>query len=142
MRWDAMRAVMDTNVLVAALRSRDGASYEILRRLLIGEWQAVISNHLLFEYVEVLGRQGQFLELSLGEISELLDAVCARAETWPLFHEWTPILMDADDEPLVQLAVESKACKIVSHNIRHLQPARALGVELLKPRDFLAILSQ
>jgi hypothetical protein len=41
---------------------------------------------------------------------------------------------------LVQLAVESKADHLISHNIRHLEPARKLGVNLLEPRDFLAIL--
>ena len=43
-----MKAVMDTNVLVAGLRSRLGASFEILRPLRLAEWTAVLSNHLLY----------------------------------------------------------------------------------------------
>ena len=132
-----MSAVMDTNVIVAAMRSRRGASFEIVRRLRLGEWTTVLSNHLLFEYEEVLKRQAPELGLSLEDVDELLNAVCARAEECLLSHAWQPILSDPDDEPLVQLAVESDAFRIVSHNVRHLLPATSLGVELLRPREFL-----
>ncbi len=132
-----MRAVMDTNVLVAALRSRQGASFEIFRRLRIGEWTAVLSNHLLFEYEEILKRQSLLLGLSFEDVDELLNAICARGEQSLLSHSWKPILSDPDDEPLVQLAIESDAFRIVSHNVRHLLPAVQLGVELLRPREFL-----
>lgn len=132
-----MKAVMDTNVLVAALRSKQGASFEILRRLRIAEWTAVLSNHLLYEYEEVLKRQAPELGLSLEDVDQLLNALCARAEECLLSHAWQPILTDPDDEPLVQLAIESDALRIVSHNVRHLQPAVRLGVEVLRPREFL-----
>jgi predicted nucleic acid-binding protein len=99
-----MKAVMDTNVLVAALRSRQGASFEILRRLRHGEWTAALSNHLLFEYEEVLKRDAATLGLSLPDVDELLNAACARGEAWPLPHGWEPVLPDPDDEPLVELA--------------------------------------
>ena len=132
-----MRAVMDTNVLVAALRSRRGASFEIVRRLRLGQWSAVLSNHLLYEYEEILKRQAPELGLSLEGVDELLNAICARGEECLLSHAWQPILSDPDDEPLVQLAIESDAFRIVSHNVRHLRPAIQLGVELLRPREFL-----
>ena len=132
-----MRAVMDTNVIVAAMRSRTGASFEIFRRLRFGEWTAVLSNHLLYEYEEVLKRQAPELGLSLEDVDELLNAICARAEECLLSHGWQPILSDPDDEPLVQLAIESDALRIVSHNVQHLLPAKSLGVELLRPREFL-----
>lgn len=83
-------------------------------------------------------RQATELGLSMEEIDEILNAICARAEESVLSHEWQPILRDPDDEPLVQLTVESGADCLVSHNTRDLAPAVALGVELLQPRDFLA----
>src|SRR2546428_10385778 len=129
---------MDTNVLVAAFRSRNGASFEIFRRLRLGEWTAVVSNHLLFEYEEILKRQAPELGLSLEDVDELLNAICARAEECPLLHGWQPILRDPDDEPLVQLAVESGARLIVSHNVPDLQPATPLGIDVLQPREGLA----
>jgi putative PIN family toxin of toxin-antitoxin system len=135
-----MRAVLDTNVLVAAFRSRRGASYEIFRRLRHGEWTAVLSNHLLYEYEEVLKRFARELGLGLPDVDEILNAVCARAEEWTLPPDWQPVLADPDDEPLVQLAEESGAKLIITHNTVHLQPATGLGIRVLQPRDFLAIL--
>jgi putative PIN family toxin of toxin-antitoxin system len=134
------RAVMDTNVLYAAFCSQLGASFELFRRLRQGEWVAVISNHLVHEYEEILKKNAEELKLSLEDVEELLNAICARAEEWTLQLGWNPILSDPDDEPLVQLAYESTANRIVTHNVRHLAPAASLGIELLKPREFLAIL--
>jgi putative PIN family toxin of toxin-antitoxin system len=132
-----IRAVLDTNVLIAAFRSRRGGSFEVFRRLRRREWTAVVSNHLLFEYEEVLKRNAPALGLSLHDIDELLNAVCAGAEEWPLKHGWEPVLSDPDDEPLVQLAHESGAMHLISHNIRHLRAAGELGIQILKPGEFL-----
>jgi putative PIN family toxin of toxin-antitoxin system len=129
---------MDTNVLYAALRSRLGASFELFRRLRHGEWTAVVSNHLVHEYEEILKRHAPELDLSLADVDELLNAICARAEEWPLQPGWNPVLADPDDEPLVQLAAESSANRIVTHNVRHLAPAVTAGIQVLKPREFLA----
>lgn len=135
-----IRGVMDTNVLVAAFRSRRGASFEIFRRLRHGEWVAVLSNHLLYEYEEVLKRNATMLGLSLFDVDAILNAVCARAEEWVLLPDWPPVLSDPDDEPLAQLAEESGAKLIVTHNASHLQPATRRGIQVLPPSEFLAIL--
>jgi putative PIN family toxin of toxin-antitoxin system len=132
---------MDTNVLIAAFRSRQGASFQVFRHLRFGNWTAVLSNHLLFEYEEVLKRQSRQVGLNLSDIDELLNAICARAEERQLSQDWKPILTDPDDEPLIQLAAESGALLIISHNIRHLKPAAQLGVQLLQPKEFLAKLT-
>jgi len=137
-----LRAVLDTNVLVAALRSRSGASFEIFRRLLKNEWTAILSNHLIYEYEEVLKRQAVTFTLNYNDVDELLSAICARAEEISLRHHWDPVLADPDDEPLVQLAQESGALVIVTHNTRHLHPATQLGIQVLKPREFMAKLCQ
>jgi len=135
------RAVMGTNVLYAAFRSRLGASFEVFRRLRLGEWTAVVSNHLVHEYEEVLKANAAELGFGLEDVDELLNAICARAEEWQLQSGWWPLLTDPDDEPLVQLAAESAANRIVTHNVRHLAPATRAGIEVLKPRQFLATLT-
>jgi putative PIN family toxin of toxin-antitoxin system len=137
-----LRAVLDTNVLVAAFRSRSGGSFEIYRRLRNDEWTAVLSNHLVYEYEEVLKREAATLSLSSSDVDEILNAICARGEEWSLTHDWDPVLADPDDEPLVQLAQESGALMIVTHNTRHLQPAGELRIQVLKPREFLVKLRQ
>jgi predicted nucleic acid-binding protein len=103
-----MRAVMDTNVLVAGLRSRNGASFEWLRLLRAGKWTLVLSNTVLAEYEEVLKRERAALGLSLDEVDKALDALCLLAERRAVSSQWTPILNDPCDEPLVHLACETK----------------------------------
>lgn len=83
-----LRAVMDTNVLYATFRSRLGASFEVFRRLRLGEWTAVVSNHLVHEYEEILKANVSDLGLSLEDVDELLNAICARAEEWQLQSGW------------------------------------------------------
>ncbi len=136
-----IRAVLDTNVLDSAFRSSRGYSFDVFVALRQARWRAVLSNHLIHEYEEVLKAHAAQLGLTLVEIDTLLDAICARAEEWQLAAGWLPILADPDDEPLVQLAYDSAARRIVTHNIRHLRPARALGIEVLPPREFAAMIS-
>src|SRR2546425_10595488 len=99
-----MRAVMDTNVLVAAFRSQRGASFELFRRLRLGEGTAIVSNHLVYEYEEVLKRSAPELGFSLADADELLNAVSARAGEWTLPHGWEPVPAGPEDEAPVPLA--------------------------------------
>jgi predicted nucleic acid-binding protein len=78
----------------------------------------------------------------LRNTASLLNAICARGEEWSLTHNWEPILHDPDDEPLAQLARESGAPVIITYNTRHLQPAALLGIQVMKPIEFLRILRQ
>ncbi len=130
---------MDTNVLIAATRSSLGASFEIVQALRRGEWRCVLSNHLLLEYEDQLLEMTGNLGVSAADIDGTLTVICAHAEEQQLRPNWHPILpTDPDDEPLVQLAFESGAGMIVTHYVRHLQPAEQLGIKILLPRDFLA----
>jgi len=132
-----LRAVLDTNVLVAGMRSVRGASFELLRLLDTKIWAVVLSNTLLTEYQEVLHREQPALPYSHQEIEKALDNLCVRAEQWHLRNRWLPMLPDPDDEAMVHLAVESGADYIVTHNVRHVEPARELGVRVVTPGEFL-----
>jgi putative PIN family toxin of toxin-antitoxin system len=134
------RAVLDTNVLFAGLRSRRGASFAVLDALWPGKWKLILSNTISTEYEEILKRDPEVVGLSNQRINQLLDGLCAIAERRNLSQLWSPVLDDPDDEAFVHLAVEARADYLISHNLRHLAPARQLGVKLLAPRDFLAII--
>jgi predicted nucleic acid-binding protein len=116
--------------------------FEIFERLRRDEWVAVLSNHLVYEYEEIMKREAVNLSLTLNDVDQILNVLCARGEEWPLKQDWEPVLPDPDDEPLVQLAQESGAFMIVTHNAGHLQAAAKLGIRVLKPREFLARLRQ
>ena len=98
---------MDTNVLYSALRSRLGASFQILDQWERGAWTLVVSNTTVTEYHEVLLREAPALGWLPTRIGTLLDAICKRAERWGLGPRGANILPDPDDLPFLQLAVES-----------------------------------
>jgi putative PIN family toxin of toxin-antitoxin system len=135
-----LRAVLDTNVILAGLRSPRGASFELLRRLRAGHWRLVLSNTTLTEYEEVLKREAALLHLSFLEIDQFLDALCVIAEQFSVSDDWLPVLSDPDDESFVQLAAESRADALATHNLRHFQPARRSGIPVMTPAEFLAML--
>src|SRR5262245_9367864 len=122
------------------MRSRLGASFAILEALWQKKWTLLLSNTVLTEYEEFLNRESRELNLRHDQIEKLLDALCALAERHNVTSLWLPVLHDSDDEFLVHLAVEAKADYLVTHNIRHFTPAKQTGINLVAPRDFLAII--
>ena len=112
----ADRIVVDTNVLVSAILSPDGAAREVLRRCLSGEVQPLIGNALFLEYEDVLSRDRLFVDAS--DRTALLDAflsVCLWVNTSFL---WRPNLPDESDNHLIELAVAGNAEWIVTGNTR------------------------
>lgn len=132
--------VLDTNVLVAGLRSQRGASYKLLTMLKDDRWQLNISTTLIFEYEEILKRECAALGLSLEDIDNLVDGICAIANKRSIFFLWRPTASDPDDDFLVDLAVESQANFIITFNKKDLQGAKRFGILLLSPKlDFIQI---
>ena len=129
---------MDTSVLVAALRSRRGASFRLLGLVGLGRFDIVLSVPLMFEYEEVLVRQGSILELSAEARNDVLDYLCAQAEHREVFYLWRPTLRDPEDDFLLELAVESRCSHIVTHNVRDFDAARRFGIPVVTPRGFLS----
>ena len=125
------RVVLDTSVLVSALRSRTGGSRDVLRRCLTRRCQPLIGEKLFGEYEEVLGRSSPFAgsPLNHAERTELLDAFLAVCLWVPVYFLWRPNLPDESDNHLVELAVAGAAAAIVTHNVRDLR-----GGELLFPQ--------
>jgi predicted nucleic acid-binding protein len=72
--------VLDTCVVVAALRSRNGASNAVLRLALLGELPAVCHYKLLAEYRDVLFRMVRREELALSrdQVERFLAALVSQ----------------------------------------------------------------
>ena len=105
---------MDTNVLVAGLRSKGGASHELLARLRSGDWTLVLSNTVLGEYHEILHREAESVGLVYDEADTYLDAVCEMAERFSPATRWQPAANDPDDEAIIQLAREAEVLYLVT----------------------------
>lgn len=132
--------VFDTSVLVAAFRSRRGASFELLRRLVEGELPGLVSNTLMTEYEAVLTREVVLAAswASADDVASVLDVLAARmTEVVPRFR-WRPVLPDPNDDMVVECALTGGAVAIVTFNVADLLPARArFGLEILRPAELL-----
>ena len=137
-----IRAVMDTNVLVAGLRSRGGASHELLARLRARGWTLVLSNTVLGEYHEILHRQADLVGLTHEEADAYIDALCGLAERFAPATQWQPAANDPDDEAIIQLAREAQVVYLVTHNVRDVSRAWQFGIRVVRPAEFLEILRQ
>ena len=133
------RIVLDTNVIIAALRSTTGASHAILEMVHQGRVVPLLSVPLLLEYEEVAKRPGMVPHLSHEDIDAVLDLFASRAVEQRIWFTWRPFLADPDDDMLVELAMAGSASHIVTGNLRHLLPACRLGIEVVTPREFLSL---
>jgi len=138
----ALPIVIDTSVLVAAARSKTGASFELLRLFAAGDtrWQWNISTALLLEYEAVLKREQHRQGRDLSEVDRLLDDVAARANRHAIFYLIRPYLADPDDEFILELALASASDYIVTHNQNDFRDAERFGVSLVTPGEFLRII--
>ena len=128
--------VLDTNVLVAALRSRRGASYALLGS--IGRsWQPLISVALVLEYEAVAKRETERSHLPMEAADEIIDRFCLLGRKVETQIQVRPSLPDPKDEFLLELAVNGSADAIVTHNVRHLSEGRRFGIPVLTPGEFL-----
>ncbi len=136
------RIVLDTNVLVSALRSRRGASFKLLS--LIGRelFDIVISVPLVVEYEAVAKRQSRQLGLTHGEIDDILDYLCQVGTHREIFFLWRPVLRDPKDDLLLELAVESESAYIVTHNVKDFMAATQFRVKVVTPKGFLQVIGQ
>jgi len=115
-----MKYLLDTNILVAALRSRRGASHELMRRVLQGKLPIVMHHKLLVEYRDVLSRP-DILDgfiFSVDEIEEILARMVVEAHEVKINYLWRPNLKDEGDNFVMEIAVAASPCTIVTHNIR------------------------
>ncbi|MEM1094228.1 MAG: putative toxin-antitoxin system toxin component, PIN family [Bacteroidota bacterium] len=132
--------VLDTNVLVAALRSRRGASFKLLSLLTSGRFEINLSNALLFEYEDVLMRQYQALSLTSRDIATVLDFLCGIANLHEVYFLWRPSLRDPRDEMILELAVSASCRYIVTYNKRDFVGVERFGIKVVDAREFLLIL--
>lgn len=135
-----MRAVLDTSVLVAALRSPQGASRILIEAVLQSEFSPLISVALALEYEAVLTRR-EHLDasgLSLAEAMKIVKAFCTQGEPVHVPHRLRPQLKDPDDEFVLETAFHGKADSIVTFNRKDFASVAArFGIATIVPSDAL-----
>jgi putative PIN family toxin of toxin-antitoxin system len=129
--------VLDTNVLVTALKSSRGASFRLLSLVEHDYFNLHVSTPLVSEYEAVLKRG--VTVLSAEEIDDIIDFLCSRAILNKIFYLWRPVLKDPGDDFVLELAVKANAA-IVTWNVADFKQASQFGVAVMTPREFLTAL--
>ncbi|MGA2772001.1 MAG: putative toxin-antitoxin system toxin component, PIN family [Bryobacteraceae bacterium] len=136
-----MRLVLDTDAVVAAMRSPTGASAAIVRAVRQRQATLLLSVPLAMEYEAVCRRSEHRMEAGLSErqVEIFLDAIIAMAEPVPTHFLWRPQLRDPNDEMVLEAAVNGRAEVLVTFNVRDYGTAASqFGVEVLLPREAIA----
>jgi putative PIN family toxin of toxin-antitoxin system len=124
--------VLDTDVLVAAFRSAAGASRQVLHAVLDRRFEVLLSVPLMLEYEAVLCPPEHLAAsgASRADVNDILDGLAAAGKHVKLAFRWRPMLSDANDDMVLETAVNGHAHAIVTFNQRDFKPAVA-GFRLL-----------
>jgi predicted nucleic acid-binding protein len=135
------RIGIDTNVPVAALRSRRGASFALLQWREEGGFRPVVTVPLVMEYEDVLLRAGT-VPVPASAVQDVIDLIVASAHQQTVHFLWRPRLADPKDDTVLEAAANGGAESIVTHKLRDFAPARTRGLCVETPRAFLARMNQ
>ena len=129
--------VIDTNVVVAAQRSKRGASAKLMSLIGTGLFEIHVSVPLVLEYEEVLLRQRAALSLTQEDVTQLVDTLCALAHHQKIYFLWRPYLRDVGDELVLELAVAAGCDYVVTYNKSNFAGTERFGIDVIDPRALL-----
>ncbi len=132
------RVVLDTNVVIAALRSQRGASYRLLMLVGTGRFDINLSVPMVLEYEEVAKRLANEIRLSLPAIDDIIDYLCSVALQHNIHYLWRPVLPDPKDDMVLEVAVAGQCAFIVTYNGKHFGGAQQFGIGIITPAELLA----
>ena len=135
------RIVIDTSVLISTLIGSTGASRELIRLCLQGEYQPLMGNNLFLEYESVILREEIITQCTLTkqEILILLDAFMSVCQWIDIYYLWRPNLRDEADNHLIELAIAGNAQIIATKNIKDFLNSDLIfpNLSILKPEQIV-----
>ena len=132
-----MKIIIDTNVLVAALRSRRGASFKLVSFLPNDKFSIFISVPLVLEYEDALMRL-ESSAITEQDIGNFVDFLCEIGYHQEIFFLWRPFLPDPSDDHVLEVAVAAGCDAIVTYNKRDFKGIERFGLRILDPRELLS----
>jgi putative PIN family toxin of toxin-antitoxin system len=138
-----IRVVIDTNVLVSALRSNMGAAYALISMLPSDRFELALSVPVYAEYQDALTRKTHLTGNStVKEILSFVRYLCTIAHRQNVFFLWRPWLNDPKDDMVLELAVASQSRFIITYNLKDFKNIQSFGIEAITPKEFLSILEK
>ena len=133
-------AVIDTNVLIAALRSSSGASYQIILAADREDFGVALSVPLLAEYDDVTSRPDIGIKIPMSAVSDIINRIAQVSRKQAIYYLWRNILPDPKDDMVLEVAVASGASHIITFNKKDLKPASEFGISVVQPSEFLPLI--
>jgi putative PIN family toxin of toxin-antitoxin system len=129
--------MIDTTILVAATRNRNGPSFALLQVIRQGLVMMCCSPALFLEYEDVLKRPEQLTASGLlpEDIDAILNELAGAIEPVTTYYQWRPQLRDPSDEMVLEVAANAQANAIVTYNLRDFGPAELFGIPVLNPEQ-------
>lgn len=138
-----MKIVLDTSVLVAATRSRQGASFALVASVPSPLFQLCLSVSVYTEWQAVLTRPEHLPAGASGELAlGFTRYLASQAHLQDVHFLWRPFLRDPDDDMVLECAVAAGCPYIVTHNVKDFRGTEQLGVQTVTPGQFLQILKE
>ena len=131
------RIVIDTNVLVSGLRSRQGMSYRLLSFLGGRLYRPVVTVPLVVEYEKSLCDPRTEVPFSAVDIGKYLNFVCSVSDCRKVHFLWRPFLRDQNDDMVLEAAVSGQCEYIITFNLRDFKNVGKFGIVAITPGDFL-----
>ena len=131
--------VVDTNVLVSALRSSTSFSRRLVIEVLNNRVAAAVSVPLFIEYEDVLSRPIQLkaFRLTVQEVGAFLDGLAGVLVPVDIAYLWRPQLKDPADEMVLEAAANASASHIVTWNVKVFVPAQRLfDLKVITPTEW------
>ena len=132
-----IKIILDTNILVAAFRSKRGAANLLLDKLADSRWQVNVSTALLLEYEDVLKRPEMNNFILETDVDIFLNGLCKISECHDIFYLWRLLAKDPNDAFILELAVRVNADFIITYNKKDFPAAADFGIKLVTPKEFL-----
>lgn len=140
-----LRLVLDTDVIVSAFISPDGASRQLLLDALDGRFSLLLSTPLLLEYEAVMRRPLHRTRANAdsADITEILDALAGICVPVVFDYNWRPTGAHADDELVVETAINGQADAVATFNVKDMHQAGArFGFQAQRPGILLGRVRQ
>ena len=134
--------VIDTNVILSALQSNKGKSFELISKITEDVFNFAISVPLILEYEAVLKRKLDRTIYTDSDIEDFINYLCTVGIKTNLFYLWRPYLKDPFDDHVLEVTIQSNAITIVTYNKKNFKKAENLGLKILTPKEFLETLQE
>ena len=136
------KIAIDTNIIVSALRSRNGYSFKLLSIIDDERIKVFISVPVVLEYEDAIKREKSNIRFRKSEIDDFLDFISLIGEQRKIHYLWRPFLKDRKDDMFLELAVESESDFTITFNQKDFVGVEKFGIKILTPKEFIKVIGE